>query len=852
MKVGAPVKFYQSFMFGNSFLSLSALIAAAPLITGCLQSGSILQAKSKSLSVKDDVSAPPTPYVAETVESLGFTRPNPEPPLPSDFPAFNPPQVAIDPTLATSQVSEWMRTGNPGEAIPVSGSSLDSSGLGFGVFSQARNNDGVLLQSEVLNHDSKIANVFKLPSQLSADSMYVVYPQSGGKAGRPFAINRTEAWWSGPDSVVPGTKASVFGRHFVLGNTSRAKIYLKPVAGVSGSWITPSQANPFRLDFTVPSSTANGDYEIWVHNGSGGHFGWSGPVALKLTADPWAWNSTVFNVKNYGAVGDGVTDDAAAIRSALAAAGAVAMSSVYFPTGTYLMNSTLVPPSKVRWYGDGKSSSIIKVGSGFVANAPGTSDQNHLAPITTIEFMNANHIEFKDLTLDANKNLNGGMKTLVYMRGATDVKFTGVRLKTDGYDDQNYSTGDFQNSHHISMSGTEIHGGLLFLGTAYQFFVDSSQFYMGRNAVTSIHSFAAREVSLTNNTFQDIDPAHTGDDRIFTMQSHQGRTKNIYISGNTSRNYAPGPGFVNDNAGEQILFEIGAAALSANVTAASDTTFKLSDSGRGSVDLTQIATSDVAIVGGTGMGQHRELTSYNSATKTFSISIPWRIRPDSSSVVAISPIAKNSVIYRNTFQGKSDYATRYTASTAVNMYGGCHDIIVDSNTIENTRAGVTVYSVGTPVLMNSSFNLVSNNTITGTLNGLISPSDYLPTPAMIGAMGQVGNTFRKNTISQATVSAIQVHGCTPDSGGVQLMNVYENNSSRNSKLGIFLSNKPDFANAPTNPADHGTTAVFLGNSFDRGSVSASSSAAVSTAPGCSFLDEGNQFTGFAASSVTGP
>ncbi len=46
-----------------------------------------------------------------------------------------------------------------------------------------------------------------------------------------------------------------------------------------------------------------------------------------------------FNVKNFGAVGDGVTLDSPAVNSAIAAAGAVGGGTVTFPPGTYLCGS---------------------------------------------------------------------------------------------------------------------------------------------------------------------------------------------------------------------------------------------------------------------------------------------------------------------------------------------------------------------------------------------------------------------------------------------------------------------------------------------------------------------------------
>lgn len=50
----------------------------------------------------------------------------------------------------------------------------------------------------------------------------------------------------------------------------------------------------------------------------------------------------IFNVKGYGAKGDGVTDDSAAVQEAINAAGAAGGGTVYFPQGTYKVNSTIV------------------------------------------------------------------------------------------------------------------------------------------------------------------------------------------------------------------------------------------------------------------------------------------------------------------------------------------------------------------------------------------------------------------------------------------------------------------------------------------------------------------------------
>jgi hypothetical protein len=72
------------------------------------------------------------------------------------------------------------------------------------------------------------------------------------------------------------------------------------------------------------------------------------------------------NVKDYGAVGNGTTDDGAAIRAAIATGGAI-----YFPPGTYLFTGGyFVLPGNTRIYGAGSTKSIIKPQS--LSNPDGT------------------------------------------------------------------------------------------------------------------------------------------------------------------------------------------------------------------------------------------------------------------------------------------------------------------------------------------------------------------------------------------------------------------------------------------------------------------------------------------------
>lgn len=95
----------------------------------------------------------------------------------------------------------------------------------------------------------------------------------------------------------------------------------------------------------------------------------SGPRGWKPD-DANAWASAVsaaqvFNVKAYGAKGDGVTDDTAAIQAAIDAAGAAGGGQVYFPRGTYLISSPLrLKVSGVRCVGESRTLTKLKKKSG--------------------------------------------------------------------------------------------------------------------------------------------------------------------------------------------------------------------------------------------------------------------------------------------------------------------------------------------------------------------------------------------------------------------------------------------------------------------------------------------------------
>jgi len=67
----------------------------------------------------------------------------------------------------------------------------------------------------------------------------------------------------------------------------------------------------------------------------------------------------MLNVRDFGAKGDGVSDDTAAIQSAINAAG-ISKSEVHIPRGTYLHTGLTIEAHGVHLVGEGKSVSMLK------------------------------------------------------------------------------------------------------------------------------------------------------------------------------------------------------------------------------------------------------------------------------------------------------------------------------------------------------------------------------------------------------------------------------------------------------------------------------------------------------------
>ena len=150
-------------------------------------------------------------------------------------------------------------------------------------------------------------------------------------------------------------------------------------------------------------------------------------------------NSQVYNVKSFGACGNGKNDDTQAIQAAIEKAALARKGSVYFPTGTYLIGSFTKTPvylenyclylrSNISLKGDGKTS-VIKIASHLFDKADSSANA-HLFYGKVLH-----NLQFENLMINMNGNNNltpEGVKkngTAIFIKNSNNVIIKNITVK---------------------------------------------------------------------------------------------------------------------------------------------------------------------------------------------------------------------------------------------------------------------------------------------------------------------------------------------------------------------------------------------------------------------------------------
>ena len=125
----------------------------------------------------------------------------------------------------------------------------------------------------------------------------------------------------------------------------------------------------------------------------------------------------------------------------------------------------------------------------------------------------------------------------------------------------------------------------------------------------------------------------------------------------------------------------------------------------------------MVVIGGTGLGQIRTVTSNGSDNTTFTVDKPWDIEPDGTSRIEIGNWGDDMVYYRNTVTDSSE---------GLQSYG--YDTVWDDNSITNSPSSIIAYDWDTKDYVRCAtpayFTDISNNQFINTGYN-VSTSPYI-------------------------------------------------------------------------------------------------------------------------------
>ena len=182
-----------------------------------------------------------------------------------------------------------------------------------------------------------------LPEE-APDGLFLVWARNSAGYSRPVVLNKPEPWWCGPDTVHPGEATRVFGRNLARRpDFARGFVYLRK-PGKQGVWADLAKCSKYSLSFEVPDSLEPGTYELWVHAGQGGAWGWGGPIPLHVKApEKPSWRPVYLGPERHRQPAS----------TALEEAGRRGGGEVHLPQGVFTFSGTLRIPAHVTLSGEG-------------------------------------------------------------------------------------------------------------------------------------------------------------------------------------------------------------------------------------------------------------------------------------------------------------------------------------------------------------------------------------------------------------------------------------------------------------------------------------------------------------------
>lgn len=598
------------------------------------------------------------------------------------------------------------------------------------------------------------ANVFELQVSTGAG-------KAAALLNRPGSI-----FWVGDlgDRQTPGGRFRICGRN-MIGDPKAVRVRLTGPEIVD---VPVEKSEEYALTAILPKGVKPGEYKLQTHNGWGKETGWSEPAPFLVVASPEPWSQQVFNVKDFGATGKGLTNDTAAIQAALAMAETNGGGIVYFPRGRYEVRDTLKIPRftvlrgekrewvELLWPNQPKAITLVRGSNSFGLEDITLAAFNYLDGIESdggwlptsgdvflrrirVRALRYSRVSFEEYAkrFAESAGRSGGVTVLVGGRNIEitdcDIYGSGMSLHLTGVRGGRVTGNKFHNGPYgwYSLTGIE---GLVF----------ENNDIIGASMVAAGGSL---------NTFFN---AHTGSWDLYFANN---RIRTIFGSDREGTSSDGGGG---NHTGHIVSADGIKLVLSDGPQLVTDIWYKEAKPGMG-----------VYILDGRGAGQWRRVISQEGRTVT--IDRPWLVAPDKTSIVSISTFQGNYIMVGN------DYSD---STCAIQMFGISIGHVMARNTASRA-GGFHVWGLCYGSVQPSWYcQMIDNEILEG--NGLQgSCNEIPPKDSHIAAMGPKIQGYDSPLVRCVVIRGNHLHNnsCIELLGSVTDV-VVEHNTVENADVGI--------------------------------------------------------------------
>ena len=649
-----------------------------------------------------------------------------------------------------------------------------------------------------------------LPEQ-AAEGPFLIWAGNASGWSRPIRLNTPQPWWCGPDISSPGEAVRIFGRNLARRPEYTAAFVYLALPGRPGLWLnieyTGEHTGKYSVTVRLPAQLESGTYQVWVHDGRGGAFGWGGPVKLKIQAGRKAGSSVS---PAAGQRGD--------LQSLLDRQLQKGGGTVLLGEGTFLFHGTLRVPKGVTLAGAGRDKTRLQLVDDAVRHTVPGED-------AAAVWLAGDGASLARLTVSGTPEVNLGVavkspEPLVWVSGCRieDVRIGDIeRKRIDNNKIQdNYGVRLSQAAYAVVRNSEICARAPLYLSGVRQCcFLDNDlipRTVWGGNAEASIlgRNEVIEECIIEGNRVGSLPGAEAGGPtacRMIWLSTGRGSVSHNWISGNGVK-AAAGPGApigagqarfggvagFDQNVGEMILFEAnhrtmffgklagadaqsvvlpailpatpdnllgsmlngkneGRRDLLAHDSAGNETPFWPPDRDMGGEEP-PIHEYYVSVFSGMGHGQTRRVLRRED--RRLMLDRPWNEPPVEGSLVGIG-----TGFYQNLIVG--NYVP--DGMTGVQLWISCVENVIANNTIARQRKeGIMIYANGTTLASSMPrswnrgisplfWNIVEGNRTEECSNGvLVASGDDARLPVEFPRA--LGNVIRHNSFVRSRLDGV--------------------------------------------------------------------------------------------------